>query len=268
MPHIDGLRAIAVIAVIINHLDKSLLPGGFLGVDVFFVISGFVITASLSSRELGTLRSFLLAFYQRRIKRLLPALLTCVIVTGMGICVVDPEPEASLRTGIYALFGLSNFHLYLQAIDYFATSAQVNAFTHTWSLGVEEQFYLVYPLLFWVCLSGGSVRRLNIWMGVLSLMSFVAFAWLFIDSPAAGYFMTPARFWELGAGCLLFASRHSRPVAWVKQRVGSMSLVPISCCWLSCACRRNGSFSRHVWRSRSPACSCWVHRRPVQGTVS
>ncbi len=227
LPHIDGLRAIAVIAVIINHIDKSLLPGGFLGVDVFFVISGFVITASLSSREPRTLGTFLLAFYQRRIKRLLPALLTCVIVTGVAICVVDPEPHESLRTGLYALFGLSNVHLYLQAIDYFAPSAQVNAFTHTWSLGVEEQFYLIYPLLFWLCLSRGSVRRMTLWMGWLSLMSIGIFAWLFAESPAAGYFMTPARFWELGAGCLVFALRHSRPLVWVTRRIEAKSMVLI-----------------------------------------
>ena len=93
-PEIDGLRAFAVVAVIINHFNKDLLAGGYLGVDIFFVISGYVITSSLLGRESKNFGDFLSGFYERRIKRLLPALIVFVLVTSILICMFDPEPEA------------------------------------------------------------------------------------------------------------------------------------------------------------------------------
>lgn len=236
--HIDGLRAIAVLAVIANHFNKAWLPGGYLGVDIFFVISGFVISASLASRPPLALGPFLLAFYQRRIKRLMPALLMCVVVTATLICLLDPQPRTSLLTGISALFGLSNLYLYQQSMDYFAPAAQSNAFTQTWSLGVEEQFYLVYPALFWIATRGRlgrPERTLPFLIGALSLLSFVAFVMLFPTRPSVAYFLTPARFWELGAGCLVFTWQHSVPAVWLRQRMASLSLLPllalVACLW-------------------------------------
>jgi peptidoglycan/LPS O-acetylase OafA/YrhL len=123
---------VAVLAVIVNHLRSSLLPGGYLGVDVFFVISGFVITSSLASQPPGRgLGGFLLDFYARRIRRLLPALLTCVLITAPLLCLVDPHPRATLDTGMAALFGASNLVLLHQATDYFARASQYNGFLHT-----------------------------------------------------------------------------------------------------------------------------------------
>lgn len=236
--HIDGLRAIAVLAVIANHFSKSLLPGGYLGVDIFFVISGFVITASLVSRPHGALGPFLLGFFQRRIKRLLPALLVCVLVTAVLISALDPQPRTSLLTGINALFGFSNIYLYHQAIDYFAPAAQSNAFTQTWSLGVEEQFYLVYPSLFWLAASGRlgrPQRALPLMVGGLSLLSYVFFVHVFASRPAAAYFFTPLRFWELGAGCLLYAGRDSALATLLRHglsRLGPLPLIAlIACLW-------------------------------------
>lgn len=236
--HIDGLRAIAVLAVIANHFSKSLLPGGYLGVDIFFVISGFVITASLVSRPHGALGPFLLGFFQRRIKRLLPALLVCVLITAVLISALDPQPRTSLLTGINALFGFSNIYLYHQSIDYFAPAAQSNAFTQTWSLGVEEQFYLVYPSLFWLAASGRlgrPQRALPLMVGGLSLLSYLAFVNVFASRPAAAYFFTPLRFWELGAGCLLYAGRDSALVTLLRRglsRLGPLPLIAlIACLW-------------------------------------
>lgn len=145
---IDGLRAIAVLAVIANHLPGHFLPGGFLGVDVFFVISGFVVTGSIASRKLNGFYAFYTDFLHRRVKRLLPALVTCVLLTCVAVELIDPFPRESLKTGVYALFGVSNIYLYFAGLDYFAPSSKFNAFTHTWSLGVEEQFYLLFPLVF------------------------------------------------------------------------------------------------------------------------
>ena len=146
-PEIDGLRAFAVIAVIINHFNKEILPNGYLGVDIFFVISGFVITSSLYQRPSKNFKDFISGFYERRIKRLIPALSVFVLITSIGICLFNSEPGSSLKTGLTSLFGLSNLYLLKNSTDYFALSSELNVFTHTWSLGVEEQFYILFPCL-------------------------------------------------------------------------------------------------------------------------
>jgi peptidoglycan/LPS O-acetylase OafA/YrhL len=149
-PEIDGLRAVAVLAVLANHMQSRLFPGGFLGVDVFFVISGYVITASLLHREQTSFSTFILSFYGRRFKRLIPALLVCISISSLVYCLVVQVPGSSLWTGMAAVFGFSNIQLYSSQADYFASAAELNLFLHTWSLGVEEQFYLIYPLIFWL----------------------------------------------------------------------------------------------------------------------
>jgi len=151
-PEIDGLRAFAVIAVIINHFGGNKLTSGYLGVDIFFVISGYVISASLMRQPSDNLAELLSSFYARRVKRILPALIFFVSITSILICLVNPTAEESLKTGFWSLFGASNFYLLNQSTNYFAASTKLNAFTHTWSLGVEEQFYLVYPIILWWCL--------------------------------------------------------------------------------------------------------------------
>lgn len=207
-PEVDGLRAVAIVAVIAYHLGADLLRSGYLGVDIFFVISGYVITAALSQRQGTTLGVFLLDFYARRMKRLAPALATCVLITGIAISLVDPEPRASLETGIAALFGLSNLYLLSQASDYFGSPSQLNVFTQTWSLGVEEQFYLVFPFLVWFC--GQCSRRpdrtrlIVPTIAVLSMLSISTFCYLAATDPSAAFYLMPARFWELGAGALCF----------------------------------------------------------------
>ncbi len=128
---IDGLRALAVLSVIFHHLDKDLLPSGYLGVDIFFVISGYVITQSLFSKSYIGLSSLLLDFYSRRVKRLVPALVVCVLITSILISFFNPNPQISLETGIAALFGVSNIFLLRQSADYFAESTALNAFTLT-----------------------------------------------------------------------------------------------------------------------------------------
>lgn len=207
-PEIDGLRALAVISVIIAHFNSGFLPSGFLGVDMFFVISGYVITQSLYRSNSNNLRAFLVNFYERRVKRLAPALVLCVVFTSLLICLFNPNPGTSLRTGFTALFGLSNIYLFLQATDYFGTAAQLNVFTHTWSLGVEEQFYLLFPFLLWFTGIGRSaepsLRPSFILLGVLTILSLAAFILLSNTNQPAAYFLMPPRFWELSAGALLF----------------------------------------------------------------
>ena len=223
-PEIDGLRAIAVLAVIANHFSKELLPSGYLGVDVFFVISGYVITASLARRPSNGLRQLLLGFYARRIRRLVPALLVCVLLTSLAICLVNPNPGLSLLTGATALFGVSNLYLHQLAIDYFGLTAEFNVFTQTWSLGVEEQFYLLYPLLVWATGFGRAglarARPLALAVGGLSFASLLAFLWLSGRDPSGAYFLMPPRLWELGAGCLIalvLERAHSRSAALLRR---------------------------------------------------
>lgn len=216
-PEIDGLRAFAVIAVIINHFNKDVLPSGYLGVDIFFVISGFVITSSLLGRESKNFGDFLAGFYERRIKRLVPALVIFVLATSLLICLFNPEPGSALGLGWRSLFGISNIQLYRLSTDYFAESTDLNPFVHTWSLGVEEQFYLLFPFLIWFSGFGRQTvrgaRNLFWIVGTLSIASAIGYIYLSQVNQPASYFLMPPRFWEMSAGCLVFLALHRR--AWV-----------------------------------------------------
>jgi peptidoglycan/LPS O-acetylase OafA/YrhL len=241
-PDIDGLRAIAVIAVIINHFNPALITSGFLGVDIFYVISGFVVTASLAKKIDLSWKDYLLTFYSRRIKRLFPALATCVVITSIIGCLFIYRPGTSLQTGIAALLGLSNLYLFQESTDYFGQSAELNLFTHTWSLGVEEQFYLIFPILLGIC--GFSQRRQrkggrNLFVVVLflSVVSLIGYLYLAQTNVAAAFFLMPARFWELGVGCLTlfavhrFGSYHFNRLKAVAAPLSSLLLVGVL--WLS-----------------------------------
>jgi peptidoglycan/LPS O-acetylase OafA/YrhL/glycerol-3-phosphate cytidylyltransferase-like family protein len=203
---IDGLRALAVIAVIINHLPGHYFPSGFLGVDVFFVISGFVVTASLIGTDKSHFSAFYSRFLARRIKRLWPALLVCVAITSVAVLSVDPYPNVSIYTGLSSLFGFANVTLFYLQLDYFAQSAQLNAFTHTWSLGVEEQFYILFPIVIWLSFRGskGDTRRLINALAGIAIISLSLFIFYYSYNQPAAYFLVPMRIWELGAGSLAF----------------------------------------------------------------
>ena len=205
---IDGLRALAVIVVIINHFNKNVLSGGFLGVDIFFVISGFVITSSLSNTSEKNFLNFLVDFYSRRIKRLIPNLVFFILPTVLLISFFNPEPIISLYTAMSSLFGLSNIFLFYTSTDYFGQAAELNPFTHTWSLGVEEQFYLFYPLIIWF--SGYSrnfkngVKNLLIAISFLFFASLFSFYYFYWNNHPASYFLITSRCWEIIAGCITF----------------------------------------------------------------
>ena len=204
---IDGLRAFAVVAVIINHFNKDLLPSGYLGVDIFFVISGYVITLSLAGRQSKNFLDFLTGFYERRIKRLVPALIVFVLITSVLICLFINDPDKALKTGGTSVFGLSNLYLLKQSTDYFAESTEYNPFTHTWSLGVEEQFYLLFPFIVWFSGFGQQkvkgARNLFFWVGALTIASLISFIYLYQFNQPAAYFLMPPRFWEMATGCLI-----------------------------------------------------------------
>lgn len=209
--YIDGLRAVAVLGVVVFHLNIGALPNGFLGVDVFFVISGFVITRSLSSSGQRRLLPFLERFYRKRFWRLLPPLIIVVIVTVIATALFVPPVWISRHiffSGIGALTGTSNIVLTAASgSGYFQAESDFNPFLHTWSLGVEEQFYLLYPLLFWLIAyltRARSVAWVKWIIPALGVISFVLAIWLSVSAPTFAFYMLPTRFWELVAGAVAF----------------------------------------------------------------
>jgi peptidoglycan/LPS O-acetylase OafA/YrhL len=222
VPGIDGLRAIAVVAVMIYHLVPKALPGGFVGVDVFFVISGYVVTGSLLRDRGLSLGRFIAAFYARRFRRIIPALVVCLCVTVLAAVAFIPEAWLSRSmqdTALNAFFGLSNFALVSSDDGYFAPRSEFNPYTHTWSLAVEEQFYLLFPFLIylWISRSGtASAKAVSALLVSLCVASLLGCAWASRYAPNQAYFMLPSRFWELGAGagvCLMADSYRRRIVA-------------------------------------------------------
>lgn len=215
IPYIDGLRAVAIVAVVAFHLESAIIPGGFLGVDVFFVISGFVITSSLTSAFHGatpSLMRFLEWFYRRRFWRIVPALV-CMLAMGLGFGMlwIPPAWLSSLNpgTGIAASLGVSNIALsQMGGESYFATREQFNPFLHTWSLGVEEQFYLIVPLLLFLTLRpskrGWVPRMATTVIPLLTVGSFVLAVHESSTDPTSAFYLIPFRFWELAAGVLAF----------------------------------------------------------------
>jgi peptidoglycan/LPS O-acetylase OafA/YrhL len=228
---------VAVLAVIASHLPERFLPSGFLGVDVFFAISGFVVTASLLGQRRTQLTHLYIGFLARRVKRLLPALSICVAVTTLVVLATDPFPRHSVQTGLAALFGFANILLFFFELDYFSPSSIFNAFTHTWSLGVEEQFYVVFPMFAWFFYfrtNSDSFKALAGAMVVGGLFSVLMFAWLYEDQQPAAFFLMPMRIWELGIGALVFlGSRRIRssPSRHVLQRLAPLVLLALIACF-------------------------------------
>jgi peptidoglycan/LPS O-acetylase OafA/YrhL len=213
VPEIDGLRAIAVGTVMTYHLNftASLLPGGFVGVDIFFVISGYVVSASLGRDAGRSLLDLLQRFYSRRILRIVPALLACLLATIAASILFIPNAwlsDTNYKTALYAFFGMSNFVL-LGADSYFSPRPEFNPFTHTWSLAVEEQFYLFFPLIFfvWNRFKDGTgvvgLAATGLLTG-LSIVSFIFMWWMGGVNQDAAFYLLPSRFWELGIGAILF----------------------------------------------------------------
>ena len=208
-PEIDGLRAIAVLSVIFYHarlniFDYNFFNGGYFGVDIFFVISGYLIT-SIIYKELYFKKSFsFFAFYQRRIRRILPALL-CVFIVTIPFAWIYILPNRFIEYSesiLYALGFSSNFYFYYSGLEYASENALLKPFLHTWSLSIEEQFYIIFPIILYF-----SFKYLHkytfIILVILFIISFLLSYYGSINFASLNFYLLPTRAWELLAGSLL-----------------------------------------------------------------
>lgn len=202
--HIDGMRAIAVLAVLIYHCNQKYLPGGFLGVDIFFVISGFVVSSSLGEASEG-FGAFFSNFYIKRIFRIFPALLVCLLATTMIAVLFVPainQNEVDSKLALAAHFAASNLILFLGGKSYFSGSLDLNPFLHTWSLGVEEQFYLIAPFLLYFY--KGRTSHKYTWPIVIAALTFASLAWSVQTNSSLEFYSPLSRFWQIGLGIVSY----------------------------------------------------------------
>jgi peptidoglycan/LPS O-acetylase OafA/YrhL len=218
-PDVDGLRAFAVVAVVLYHMNPQWMPAGFAGVDIFFVISGFVVTSSLFSHTTsdGSTKDFLVNFFVRRAKRIVPILALVCCSTGIALAVAVPLWEANMtpkffRVGMAGMLGNANsWMVFGEVHDYWtagdAAFNDYHPFLHLWSLGVEEQFYLVFPWVILVCWAGisqASYQGFFKAMGLLTVVSLtMAAIFEFKGMGLHKFYLLPPRFFELAVGAMI-----------------------------------------------------------------
>ncbi len=200
---ITGLRAVAVLSVLIFHIFPNSLPGGYLGVDMFFVISGYLITLTLINENQRTTKISLIAFYKRRIFRIAPATIFIIFLTLLlaNLFMILEMLTKTSNSAIFSVFGFANvyFYKYLDT-SYFAPNVALNPLLHLWSLGVEEQFYLIFPLIFMFL-----IKYTRLFCIVLTIMGIISVIWasyIVKTNPMFAYYMLPTRAFALILGCL------------------------------------------------------------------
>ncbi|MCI4665963.1 MAG: acyltransferase [Neomegalonema sp.] len=224
-PEIDGLRALAVTSVILFHAGFSSFSGGFIGVDVFFVISGYLITRILMS-EMRSGEFSLLNFYERRARRILPALLF-VLLACIPIAWVNYRPvifDDYIKDTISVVIFISNFRFWLTR-GYFEADADLNPLIHTWSLAVEEQYYLFFPILLLI-IYRRALPRLPLLLALLALASLALAEILSVTAPQANFYLLPTRIWEFVAGalCNFLVAPSSR---WRREVLAAIGLLTV-----------------------------------------
>ena len=220
---IEGLRGIAVLIVVAFHCGLPGFSGGFVGVDIFFVLSGYLITGLLEGEIAKNSRLDLVRFYARRVRRLLPASALVALTTLLfSALLLSPEEVASVSKAALAnTLYVSNLYFSRAAADYFAADTATNPLLHTWSLGVEEQFYFFWPLLIMAGLQYARSRKILLaLLGAVTVASFGLCVWITANNGVFAFYQIPARAWEFGLGglaALLFRSipqRTATAMAW------------------------------------------------------
>ena len=203
---IQGLRAIAVLLVVFYHLDISIFSAGYIGVDMFFVISGFLISSGLITELQNTSRINFKKFYFRRIKRLLPmASLTAGLTLLLTKLYISPLRFESVFTdGLSAIFSIANYRFSLTQVDYSNASALPSPFLHYWSLSLEEQFYLFWPLLLYFIFKITLKAKMLTSLSVITVLSFAYCVYGSYSNPVGNFYSVISRIWEFGLGALVF----------------------------------------------------------------
>jgi peptidoglycan/LPS O-acetylase OafA/YrhL len=240
-PDLEGLRAVAVVLVLLYHADVPGFSGGYVGVDVFFVLSGFLITGLLLREVRRTGRVSLPNFYARRARRLLPASALVLLVTVIASVFMMPPlrvPDVSVDAAAAALY-VSNMRFAFQATDYLQAEMAPSPILHFWSLGVEEQFYIFWPAIVLLVTRGGgnAARRIGIVAGFIAAASFLLSLSLTQANQPWAFFSLPTRAWELGLGAFLaigatqltrIPARPAAAMAWVGLAMVALSGVVLS----------------------------------------
>lgn len=251
-----GLRGLAILSVLVFHAVPAWLPGGFVGVDIFFVLSGFLVgSLLLSDIRAGTLSLYL--FYAKRSRRLFPALLTVLCATAFAASFLLPGREMlalGQQIAASSVFA-ANFLAWAQS-GYFSEEAAYKPLIHLWSLGIEEQFYLIFPVVLVYLARTRSIAGIRNFIAVVGLISFVDGIFMTYWKPEAAFYSPLTRFWELLAGSWLACQTMSHPVGfkrWQEECLGLAGLVLLA-----------GSFVGINERSAFPG---WVAAFPVAGTL-
>ncbi|ROQ91782.1 peptidoglycan/LPS O-acetylase OafA/YrhL [Delftia acidovorans] len=218
-PDIEGMRAVAIILVVLSHLSIDGFFAGFIGVDVFFVISGYLITGVLVREYESSAKIELLRFFSNRMRRLLPALMLVILVAGAVVYNIEPETThlSQSMAAAMAVAWMSNIYFAFSDANYFSSESGDNAFLHTWSLGVEEQFYIVWPLIilayFKLHRKYSKVTALVPLFSIIAILSLLACIFISQFNSIFSFYMMPTRAWQFSAGALV----------WVLFRQGKYS---------------------------------------------
>jgi peptidoglycan/LPS O-acetylase OafA/YrhL len=200
-PDIDGLRAVAIVPVVLYHAGIGVFSGGFVGVDVFFVISGFLISGLIQS-EIDAGKFSILSFYERRIRRIFPALFAVILATSVAaLLTLSPADLVSFAASAAAAALFVSNMLFAHQSGYFAAPAELKPLLHTWSLGVEEQFYLLFPA-FLLLLRRRSKAQVGAAVALIAAASFAASVYFVRQHPESAFYLGPWRIWELSLGVL------------------------------------------------------------------
>jgi peptidoglycan/LPS O-acetylase OafA/YrhL len=224
---IDGLRAVAVIPVLLYHFHTDLFSGGFIGVDIFFVISGFVIAGSVMNDIRGGTFT-IVNFYFKRVRRIFPALAVTIIVSSVAAALILlPSSLVDYsRSVISASMFLSNVYFW-KSSGYFTSDSQTKPLLHTWSLSIEEQYYLLAPIAFLLIYRFGRKRWLLFFVPLILLSFATGVAAVFVG-PTAGFFLLPARMWELLLGAVVALWNRPAPARyWIRETMSWLGIALI-----------------------------------------